>query len=225
MSLASSSAAQNWFSAFPIKSAADAVGVLSEAWDELTRRNIPGFQPTMHEPKLTKTLKIYIERTVARRNGLLGSWSAENTIGTLDPTTSELVEERRTDITYHWNNEALSLMYVFEFKKLNNKKSSHAAYLGDDGLGRFVNGIYSDDQLAAAMVGIMLNSPTEIIPPIEVALSNGSLATPLKQRKNDDGDYITKPSKIFVASEFDSEHDRTYISKPIAISHIFLGWP
>jgi len=225
MSLVSSSAAQNWFTAFPIRSADEAVSALTEAWEELTQRDFPGFQPTAHEPKLTKTLKIYIEGTVAKRKGLLGSWSAENVIGVIDPITNAMIEERRTDITYHWNNEVLSLKYVFEFKKLNNKKASHMAYLGADGLGRFVDGIYSEDQLAAAMVGIMLSPPDEIVEPIGQALNDGSLASALQLRKNADGDYLTRPSKMFLAAEFDSEHDRTNVANPITISHIFLGWP
>lgn len=55
----------DWRSAFPIQPATEAVEALRQAWNELTDRPRPSFNPTTKEDALTKRLKVYVENHVA----------------------------------------------------------------------------------------------------------------------------------------------------------------
>jgi len=221
----------NWFSAFPIQPATEAVEALRQAWSELSDRPRVDFNPKTKEAALTKRLKIYLENYTARQRGLLGMWAAEDIIGDIDPTTGELIQERRTDIVYGWNNEVQDLKLVFEFKRLGRQKSHRDHYLREQGLGRFVTGIYSRRQAVAAMVGVLLDPEEEIVPPIINALGSSDLAAVLRLRPTADGKPLIQPSTLFVSADFDTEHERDPGLAPthghIRVSHIFLpfGYP
>ena len=64
---------------------------------------------------------------------------------------------------------------MFEFKRLRKGNTDRDQYLGKDGLGRLVTGLYSRHQPIAAMVGILLAPEAIIVPPIQAALSEPSL--------------------------------------------------
>lgn len=223
----------SWQSAFPLKPATDAVEALYQAWTELAAEPRPDFNPKTWEDKLTKRLKIYVENVTARELGLLGMWAAEDVIGEQDGMTKELIEERRTDIVYGWNNDdaLTSIKLVFEFKRLNRSKRHRDHYLGDEGLQRFVTGIYSRRQAVAAMVGVLLDPEDEIVPPIRKALSDGALGAKLRIRPAKDGTAITHPSSLFSLADFDTLHERDPALAPshgvICVSHMFLrfGYP
>jgi hypothetical protein len=153
-------------------------------------------------------------------------WAAEDIIGDIDPATGEMVEERRTDIVYGWNDDVQDMKLVFEFKRLGRQKSHRDHYLGQRGLGRFVTGIYSRRQAVAAMVGVLLDPEPEVIPPIREAFKNSSLASALRLRPTAAGEPMTRPSVIFPHADFDTEHERDPALAPthgsIRISHFFL---
>lgn len=140
----------DWFAAFPIQPATEAVEALRQGWTELSAIDRPDFNPKTKEDALTKRLKIYVENYTARERGLLGMWAAEDIIGEIDPATGKMIEERRTDIVYGWNDEVRTMKLVFEFKRLGRQKKHRDHYLKDRGLGRFVTGIYSRQQVASA---------------------------------------------------------------------------
>ena len=221
----------DWLAAFPIQPATEAVQALLQAWAELAARPLPGFNPKTKEAALTKRLKVYIENYTARQRGLLGMWAAEDIIGDIDPTTGALVEERRTDIVYGWNNEFQDLKFVFEFKRLGKQKGHRDHYLRDQGLGRFVTGIYSRRQAVAAMVGVLLDPEAEVIPPIRTALKDAALGAALRLRPAASGAPIHQPSLLFADADFDTEHERDPVLAPthghIRVSHFFLsfGYP
>lgn len=221
----------NWLVAFPVQPATEAVEALRQAWSELAARPLPGFNPKTKEAALTKRLKVYIENYTARQRGLLGMWAAEDIIGDIDPSTGAMVEERRTDIVYGWNNEVQDLKLVFEFKRLGKQKSHRDHYLRDQGLGRFVTGIYSRRQAVAAMVGVLLDPESEVVPPIRKAFSDKALGEILRLRPNASGSPIDQPSLLFTGADFDTEHDRIPALAPthghIRVSHFFLpfGYP
>jgi hypothetical protein len=220
-----------WRAAFPILPATEAVEAIVEGWTQLATTELPKFNPKTREDKLTKALKIQVERDVARRRGLLGGWTAENVIGTVDPTTGEITEERRTDISYHWNNADQSMSLVFEFKRVGRGKRHRDHYLGPKGLERFVNGIYSDGQSVAAMVGVLLDPEDEVVPPLRRTLEQIDAAGPLQLRKTSAGTSCIDPSDLFSDALFDTEHERGPPLGPphgsIRVSHIFLafGYP
>ena len=218
----------DWFAAFPIQPATEAVEALRQGWTELAAVERADFNPKTKEGALTKRLKIYVENYTARERGLLGMWAAEDIIGEIDPATGELIEERRTDIVYGWNNDVRAMKLVFEFKRLGRQKKHRDHYLKDQGLGRFVTGIYSRQQAVAAMVGVLLDPEAEVVPPIRKALENSALATTLRLRATAGGQPFAKPSTMLTTADFDTEHDRDPALAPthgtIRVSHFFLAF-
>ena len=216
----------DWLAAFPVQPAAEAVEALRQAWSELAERPRPDFGPKTKEPALTKRLKVYIENYTARQRGLLGMWAAEDIIGEIDPATGALIEERRTDIVYGWNDEVQDLKLVFEFKRLGKQKRHRDHYLRENGLARFVTGIYSRRQAIAAMVGVLLDPEPEVVPPIRKTLADKDLATELRLRPAANGTPFTQPSLLFEAADFDTEHERDPALAPthghIRVAHFFL---
>jgi hypothetical protein len=217
-----------WLPAFPIHPAKEAVEALREAWSRLAKTSRPNFNPNpkTKEPNLTKLLKMYVERITARERGLLGMWAAENVIGEIDPATGAVLEERRTDIVYGWNDADRSFELVFEFKRLSKQKKHRMHYLRENGLGRFVTGIYSRHQSIAAMVGVLLDPEDEVVPPIRKAFEDPALSAELRLRPTITGEPIERPSILFGAADFDSEHERDADLAPthghIRVSHFFL---
>jgi hypothetical protein len=158
-------------------------------------------------------------------------WAAEDVIGEIDPATGKLIEERRTDIVYGWNDETQDLKLVLEFKRLGRQKSHRNHYLRDKGLCRFATGIYSRRQAVAAMVGVLLDPESEVVPPIRDALRDAKLAAALRLRPTVAGAPFARPSILFVSADFDTEHERDPALAPthghIRVSHFFLafGYP
>ena len=222
------SAPSDWRSAFPLRSAEDAVDALLDAWRRLAAKPPPGFSARTHEPRITKQLKIHLANYVSREHGLLGMWTAEDVIGQTDPNTGELLEERRTDIAYGWNNETRSLKLVFEFKRLGKQKRHRDEYLGTRGLARFVTGIYARQQPVAVMVGILLAPPADVVPQIQAALGDANLANALRLRNTHTGMPYNQPSNLFSQALFDTEHDREPSLAPphgyIQVAHIFVSF-
>jgi hypothetical protein len=221
----------DWLTAFPIQPATEAVEALRQGWNELAERPRPHFNPKTKEGALTKRLKVYVENHVSRDRGLLGIWTAEDIIGEIDPVSGAMVEERRTDIVYGWNNEFQSIKLVFEFKRLGRQKKHRDHYLRDQGLERFVTGIYSRKQAVAAMVGVLLDPEPEVVPPIRKALEGAALAATLRLRPTPAGQPYARPSTLFSTADFDTEHERDAALAPthgtIRVSHFFLafGYP
>lgn len=221
----------DWLTAFPLQSATQAVDALREAWTQLAERPRVDFNPKTNEAALTKRLKIYVENYTARQHGLLGMWSAEDVIGEFDSASGALIEERRTDIVYGWNDDAQGMRLVFEFKRLGRQKRHRDHYLRDQGLGRFVTGIYSRRQAVAAMVGVLLDPEDDVVPPIRKALEDTGLGTVLRLKPTPTGHPIARPSILFGTADFDTEHERDAALAPthgtIRVSHFFVafGYP
>ena len=176
---------------------------------------------------LTKKLTVYVRDHVARRHGLLGMWTAEGTTGALNLKTGAF-EERRTDIAYGWNDEERKLDLVFEFKRLGKQKKHRDKYLGEQGLARFVTGLYSRGQPLAAMVGILLGPESDIIPPIRAALAKKPTADALRLRTTPTGSPFYEPATILPKATFETEHERDKQLAPphghIRVAHFFWAF-
>ncbi|MET4279238.1 MULTISPECIES: hypothetical protein [unclassified Bradyrhizobium] len=72
-------------------------------------------------------------------------------IGEIDLSTGARIQERRTDIVYGWNDTTQGMRLVFEFKRMGRQKKHRNHYLLEQGLGRFITGIYSRRQAVAAI--------------------------------------------------------------------------
>lgn len=198
------------------------------SWTLMSRLQRQSFGPGTREPKLTKQLKLHIETVTSQELGLIGSWSAENVVGRLDANSLELLEERRTDLTYHWNDATQSIQVVFEFKRMSQSGRHRAEYLGGDGLGRFASGRYSSGEAVAAMVGVLLDPVHDVVPPLRRQLESAETAAALSMRRASTGTFCHDPAP-FVGAAFATEHDRTAAggASPINVSHFFLpfGYP
>ena len=220
-----------WFAAFPIRPAAEAVDALCESWRVLAGVQRPGFHPRKREPELTRALKAHVERVTARERGLLGMWATEAVQNEIDFDTAELIEERRTDIVYGWNNEQTGIQLVFEFKKLDRLARSRTQYLSEHGLGRFVTGNYSRGQAVAVMVGMLTDPEEQVVPPLRNELAGAARVATLRLRLRPGGEAFDRPSLLFPAANFDTEHERDADLAPehgtIRVAHLFLefGYP
>ena len=215
-----------WLGTFPLQKAIAATEALMQGWHDRASQHRQEFSPKTKEPDLTKRLKIYVEDHVGPNRGLLGMWAAETTIGRTDPSTGELLEERRTDIVFGWNDDRRNFQLVFEFKRLRRGKKYRDQYLGEQGLTRFVTGIYSKGEAIAAMVGVLLAPEAEIVPPIKAALTEPNRAKALRLRKAENGQPYSEPSTLFPKAAFDTEHDRDQPLAPphgyIRVAHFFV---
>lgn len=223
--------ATDWLQAFPLQPVTGAVEALIEGWTELAAVPLTHFNATTKEDALTKRLKIYIETQIAPRRGLMGVWAAEDIIGEMDSATGTLTNERRTDIVYGWNDQTQTVKLVFEFKRLGRQKRHQDHYLREQGLMRFVTGIYSRRQDVAAMVGVLLDPYEDVVPPIQKAFDDPALVTALRLRPAATGAPLYQPSQLFTAADFDTEHERApHLASShgiIRVSHFFLrfGYP
>ena len=214
----------SWRAAFPISQAeaAKAVTALYESWRIMTQKRRRNFHPETKESHLTRVLKTYVERVTARDHGLLGFWAAEPVHNEIDFNTGELIDERRTDILYAWNDDQIQMQLVFEFKKLNRFTRSQDQYLGENGLGRFVSGIYGQGQPIAVMVGILTDPRDQVVPKLIAKFSNSNIIEALRICYQPNGDVIEQPSQLFQEAEFDTKHERNTSQDTIRIGHLFL---
>ena len=150
-------------------------------------------------------------------------WAAEDVIGEIEPVTGTLIEERRTDIVYGWNDSTREIKVVFEFKRLR-RRGDVLRYLGDEGLRRFVTGIYSRRQALAAMVGVLLDPRKVIVQLIMRRLGDATVARTLRLQTTASGKPFLQPS-LFSSAEFDTEHARHPALAPshgtIRVAHMF----
>ena len=217
-----------WSPAFPIRPASKAVEALCESWRVLSAVKRPCFHSGIGEPRLTRALKAHVERVTSRDYGLLGMWATESVQNEVDFHTGELIEERRTDIVYGWNSEKMGMQLVFEFKKLSRSARSRNLYLGENGLRRFVTGIYGRGQPVAVMVGILKDPEEQVVPPLRCSLANARIVTSLRLKPTSDGHFYFQPSLLFPEANFDTKHERDADLAPnhstIRIAHIFLAF-
>src|SRR5581483_4186543 len=160
-----------WKDAFPLAQADRAVGAIVRGWNEAAARHRPAFNHTCREPELTLYLKQYVSLEVARKLGLMGFWSAEPVESPFDFEKGEKKgKQHRVDIQYVWNSDALQLHLIFEFKKLDSKGTSRNHYVGSDGMLRFITGDYAKQNPLALMVGILMESREDCVPPLRHTL-------------------------------------------------------
>lgn len=219
--------ADSWLTAFPLPRAAEAVSALCESWRILAAARRPHFHSGIKEPHLTRILKNHVERVTAPERGILGMWAAESVHNETDFHTGKLIDERRTDIVYGWNDEQIGVQLVFEFKKLSRLARSRNQYI-EGGLGRFVSGSYARNQPLAVMVGILIDPENQVIPKLIESLSDPNIVKILRLCSRQDGKILRQPSRLFSEAKFDTEHKRdaklSTRNGTIYIAHIFLDF-
>ena len=215
-----------WATAFPLGTANDALEAVCDSWAILASRPRPNFHKKKREEHLTRVIKTHVEHVTAPKHGLIGMWAAENVINRVDFETGTILEERRTDIVYGWNDQTQGYQLVLEFKKLTSTAASRNHYLGDNGIGRFVSGMYSHGQPIAVMVGLLIGPSGTIVTKLCEQIGSSPHLDALRIQKNGVGELIDQPSKLFAKAEFDTDHDRPPPVGPpsgtIRVAHLFL---
>ena len=218
----------DWFNAFPIEPVRHAVDALVDSWTQLAGMPRTAFHARRREPELTRILKAHVERVTAPERGVVGMWAAESVTNSIALDTGEILEERRADIIYGWNDEHGGIQVVFEFKKLDRSARARNQYLGRDGLQRFVTGIYAIGEPVAVMVGILIAPFCRVVPPLRNALNDLGHIADLRLRRTVTGEVYAAPSEILPdVADFDTEHDRpqefALPGRGIRVAHIFLS--
>ncbi|MHB8446811.1 MAG: hypothetical protein ACYC9P_02625 [Rudaea sp.] len=215
-----------WLDAFPLNQAKNAVDALVESWKHFASVSRPGFHHRIPEPRLTRVIRDYTRKVTAPQRRLLGYWGTEGVENVVDYDTAEVLDERRTDISYSWNNASTQIVLIFEFKKLS--ASSRAYYL-KEGVMRFVSGNYSVKEPIAVMVGIVMARDPKIVEALKRSIQNPRVAGDLRACADGDGRYVLEPSILFPDhATFDTEHLRSEDKAPahgtIRIGHIFVDF-
>jgi hypothetical protein len=214
-----------WLALFPRTAATQAVDALCVSWNRLADRYKPEFNHKTYEHRLTRRL-VFLLRSWSDDFGLMGHWGSEQEVGDINPDTGELIDPKRTDIQYQWNDSERKLELVFEFKKLNSQSNSRRNY-AKEGICRFVDGQYSKRQPVALMVGILTEPHGDCVPPLVKSLTRPAMKSQLSLRHTVDGKATYAPSTLFPEhAEFDTEHTRPPELGPthgtIRIAHLFL---
>lgn len=217
-----------WMAAFPLAQADSAVKALLRSWEEMASKPRRNFSPKVKEPTLTRVVRAHIRKKIAPEMKLLGHWGTEGVENDVDFETGEILDEGRTDIEYTWNNESTQLELVFEFKKLTSGSQSRRRYL-EDGVMRFVTGVYSDKQPVALMVGILLASEAEAVSGLRRNINLSATAAAIHACANGDGRFVLPPVLFPERTTFDTEHLRDREKAPphgtIRIAHVFVEFP
>lgn len=204
-----------------------AVHAIAETWRFFAAAPREDFGYRTAEPKLTKVMKAYARDVAGPEAGCRGKWTAENVYPKIDRVTGKSLKEVRTDIEYFWMDGQSRMELVFEFKRLTRTAASDKHYLGESGLGRFVDGEYSLAQPMALMVGVLLEPDAAIVNALTQQLNKPDVAHRLRIQAQANGDLLFNPSVLFPAhAEFDTEHQRDSDKAPpcgsIRIAHLFF---
>jgi hypothetical protein len=117
-------------------------------------------------------------------------------------------------IEAHWEGRP---KYCFEAKRLRKKGFPASKYVGEDGMGCFISGLYASRYPEAAMLGYIQSDSVEfwrkkVTAEIERKADTLHLRSPQQDMKVIDAFPI----------EWISEHERMNIGYPITIFHILL---
>lgn len=214
-----------WHEALPLLNEAKlAAEQLVKVWSILAKSQPQHLRCSVSEPKLTERLHHHL-CSLRASFGLLGYWTNEAQHALYD-AEGNLIGRTRTDITYFSNASAKRLHLIFEFKKL--ARTSIKTYQGVNGMRRFVDGNYGNDEPLAAMVGVLKPDDRELIQSLCVSLTDPLVLSPLNMVHDVQQRYVRQPSAVFPdlqEAEFDTEHRRPTGGNTITLVHIFIKFP
>jgi hypothetical protein len=221
-----------WRAAFPMNEAQRAARFLKVTWEDLVTSKPRGFNRKLRENQLTEKLHSYLVR-LAKNDGLLtGFWINEDVDTDMDYPDSDnptVIKRIRKDITYMSNVSGTRMTLIFEFKKVTSSGDSWRQYRGENGMRRFVDGIYARGQPLALMVGMLMDSEPACIQGLRASLQSPGSRQDLRmvQIANE---WLCTPSTAFPGlADFDTEHNRPVREAPahgtMLLSHLFISMP
>lgn len=219
----------DWEAVFPQTDVSAAVSFIQSTWQKLLSDFPDAIAPANKEPEITQTLGEHLIIN-GQISPLSGIFIYEAPRAATDPVTGKRVRKLRTDITYQDSHirfpSGKRLYVIFEFKKLKDNGDSRSAYVGENGMLRFISGNYAEhaDHLAF-MVGLINNNCKATISALENLLKRAEIRSVLHILPSSDTNYVRKPSERFVECvDFDTVHSRTNYGElgDIVLCHFFL---
>lgn len=215
---------EKWGEAFGRKNTVqDVIDYIQHHWGKLQLHPTPDLQPTELEPSITKYFGLSLRQN-ARTAGISGYFVPENPVAQVNEIKRELESRGRTDLTYFSDSIDPPLEFVLEFKKLKpnpGAKSSRRAYY-NDGVMRFVNGIYAREADFGFMVGLIAckSDKPEILKGLQIGIQIPDTESKLKMIKDGRGKTVVSPSIKFKNCHFETAHGRDHVEE---CSDVLLG--
>ena len=182
---------------------------MMELWVKLVDANDPHFVWALREPQITTRFKQRLELN-ADATGLTGLWVAENVSMSFDSKTGKPSKTNRTDIVYFSDRAQPRLRLTFEFKKVTGAAANCKAY-AQDGMRRFLTGMYAKDEPYGVMVAITADrTNTKIVEKLKQSLVKKDIANTLDYIAHaTTGELLHAPSdELPGVAVFDSQHHR-----------------
>jgi len=215
-------AAVTWANVFPEAKLESVLRYVVESWEDLTSKFPSTHSYAVREERLTDSLAHHLDDPARRqRRGIPGRFLSERWNLRRLPG-GQTKRESRSDIVY-MDGIPGGPQLVMEFKKLAGTAKLHTLYCSE-GMGRFVDGLYSPEQKIGAMCGIL--KPCSSDPKALISFLGSIPPTMVKRLGWGAAGYgIHSPSVLASSVALcDSVHARGSNSGNVAISlaHVFI---
>lgn len=214
--------AESWRDALPPDRVERVVRFVQKVWASTPVHKYKRFHFGEKEPYLTQVLWMRL-RKLQRDAGLTGKFSTESHVGEMDEETGEFGQRGRADIEYTSDCQGQEISVTFEFKKL--RTTDHRKRYIEQGMLRFVSGLYSRTDSLAFMVGMTsaINAE-EAITGVSRSMQNPTARQMLCMVKDQAGRYLRPPEpELASLMRFQTFHTRTRIEAPdIFLGHFFV---
>lgn len=218
-----------WQAAFGRQSTVEKIlDYVVTSWVELQKHPPADMNFSQPEPKITKYFAIALFKN-AKAKGITGIFIPEHPVADIVEIKQELDKRGRTDISYYSDSIDPALQFVFEFKKLKPTpwgKASRLKY-AEDGIIRFVDGIYGRGVDLGFMVGLV-DHECDVKPVVEALrrrIQGADLSGLLRIINNEHGGKITSPARTFKICAFETYHARDHVkdSPDMVLGHLILA--
>lgn len=215
----------SWEELLPVEEARAATEFMVDVWEKAASAFPEDFKYSAHEPNLTAMLTYYLHKHEADAK-IFGFWNTEAQMP--KKRNAGCLSITRKDLSYQSNFSGVRLDLTFEFKKV--KTSNLAAYRGNHGMQRFVDGEYAVGKPLAFMVGILQPNDDEPIDKLRLSLITKITQKSLCMVHDVAGRYLVEPSEVVPrVCVFDTQHSRPIDKAPpngtITLGHIFVECP
>ncbi|MDE1892635.1 MAG: hypothetical protein KGI13_09105 [Betaproteobacteria bacterium] len=220
---------EKWQAAFGRQTSVEKIlDYVVTSWVELQKHPPADMNFSEPEPRITKFFTVHLFKN-AKANGITGIFIPEHPVADIVETKQELDKRGRTDITYYSDRIDPALQFVFEFKKLKPTpwgKASRLKY-AEDGIIRFVDGIYGRGADLGFMVGLVDHEcdAKPVAEALKRRIQGDDLSRFLRIIHNEQGDKITSPARTFKICTFETYHARDHVkdSPDIVLGHLILS--
>ena len=212
---------REWNEGFPAATIPDLIRYIAQKWSSIQAGPNP-FSFREKEPVVTVTLAHDLDDHADRQTfGLPGRFQPECAIPKPGDKPGRMKIKGRSDISYILQGRAT---LILEFKKLDKNKRLRERYW-DDGMIRFVNGLYAKDQNVGMMVGLISGDKDNCIRLLEEEITDAETVLKIFCLPGPGYSYVHRPSSISEEMvEFDTLHSRSSVAvkENIRLGHTFL---